>query len=64
MDIKTKQSLIDLAHPYFYYDFHDKSTGKANYKDMSCMIFQEEFRSENNCINWLFRTRWPQGRVS
>ena len=37
--------------------------GKPNYKDMSWMIFQEEFRSEDNCINWLFRTRWPQGFV-
>jgi hypothetical protein len=22
-------NLIDLAHLYFYYDFHDKSTGQA-----------------------------------
>jgi hypothetical protein len=23
------------------------------------MIFQEEFRSEDDCVDWLFRTRWP-----
>ena len=27
--ILIKHSPIDLAHPYFYYDFHDKSTGQA-----------------------------------
>jgi transposase-like protein len=33
--------------------------GKPNYSDMSWMIFQEEFRSEDDCVDWLFRTRWP-----
>jgi predicted RNA-binding Zn-ribbon protein involved in translation (DUF1610 family) len=37
--------------------------GKPNYRDMSWMIFQEEFRFEDDCINWLYRTRWPQGFV-
>lgn len=36
---------------------------KPNYKEMSWMIFQEEFGSEGDCIDWLFKTRWPKGFV-
>lgn len=36
---------------------------KPNYSNMSWMIFREEFQSEDDCVDWLFRTRWPQGFV-
>ena len=36
---------------------------KLNYKEMSWMIFQEEFGSEGDCIDWLFKARWPEGFV-
>lgn len=34
---------------------------KPDYKDMSLLIFQEEFRGEEDCKGWLFKTRWPEG---
>jgi transposase-like protein len=37
--------------------------GKPGYDNMSWIIFQKDFRSEDDCIDWLFRTRWPNGFV-
>ena len=34
---------------------------KPVYEDMSLLIFQEEFRTESDCRNWLYSTRWPHG---
>ena len=34
---------------------------KPVYEDMNLLVFQEEFRTESDCRNWLFSTRWPQG---
>jgi hypothetical protein len=34
---------------------------KPVYEDMSLLTFQEEFRTESDCRNWLFSTRWPEG---
>lgn len=34
---------------------------KPDHEQMSRLIFQEEFRSEEDCIEWLFKTRWPNG---
>lgn len=34
---------------------------KPDYQEMSLLIFQEEFRSEEDCKRWLFDTRWPEG---
>ena len=28
---------------------------------MSQLIFHEEFRTEEDCYNWLFKNRWPEG---
>lgn len=28
---------------------------------MSLLIFHEEFRTEDDCFNWLFLTRWSHG---
>ncbi len=33
---------------------------RPTYKDMSWIIFQEEFRNESDCYDWLFKTRWPK----
>lgn len=30
---------------------------------MSWIIFHEEFRTEEDCFNWLFNTRWPNGFI-
>lgn len=38
-----------------------KDRNKPDYTGMSWLIFQDEFRSEDDCYNWLFRTRWPNG---
>jgi transposase-like protein len=37
--------------------------GRPNYKQMSLLIFQEEFQSEEDCYKWLYKTRWPKGFV-
>lgn len=34
---------------------------RPDYKEMSWVIFHEEFRDEEDCYNWLFSTRWPNG---
>ena len=34
---------------------------KPVYEDMNLLVFQEEFRTESDCGNWLFSSRWPQG---
>lgn len=31
------------------------------YNDMSLLLFQEEFKTEEDCRKWLFQTRWPNG---
>ena len=36
---------------------------KPDYGEMSWLIFQEEFQSEEDCYSFLFRTRWPKGFV-
>ncbi|MBM3710436.1 MAG: IS1595 family transposase [Actinobacteria bacterium] len=36
---------------------------KPDYKDMSWMIFQQEFKKEDDCYKWLFKTRWPNGFI-
>jgi transposase-like protein len=34
---------------------------RPEYKDMNLLLFQEEFRTEDDCRQWLFHTRWPKG---
>jgi len=34
---------------------------KPNYGEMSWLIFQEDFQSEDDCYAWLLKTRWPEG---
>ncbi len=34
---------------------------KQKYRPMSWLIFQDEFREEQDCYNWLFKSRWPEG---
>lgn len=36
---------------------------KPDYGAMSWVAFQEEFRSEDDCYTWLFKTRWPNGFI-
>jgi hypothetical protein len=36
---------------------------RPNYEQMSWLIFQEEFQSEEDCYAWLYKTRWPRGFV-
>ncbi len=31
------------------------------YKNMNLLLFQEEFKTEDDCRKWLFQTRWPHG---
>jgi transposase-like protein len=38
-----------------------RAEDKPDYGEMSWLIFQEEFQSEDNCYEWLFDTRWPNG---
>lgn len=35
--------------------------GKPRYNEMNLLLFQEQFRSEEDCHRWLFDTRWPNG---
>ena len=28
---------------------------------MNLLLFQEEFKTEDDCCNWLFKTRWAHG---
>jgi len=37
--------------------------GRPNYEKMSWLIFQEEFQNEEDCYNWLYETRWPNGFI-
>lgn len=34
---------------------------KPDYKEMSWLLFNKEFKDEEDCYEWLFRTRWPNG---
>lgn len=34
-----------------------------NYKDMSLLNFQQEFKNEDDCWQWLLKTRWPNGFI-
>jgi len=34
---------------------------RPKYRDMNLLMFQEEFRTEDDCRQWLFHTRWPHG---
>ena len=34
---------------------------KPKYTDMNLLLFQEQFRNEDDCYKWLFSTRWPNG---
>ncbi len=34
---------------------------KPDYEKMNLLVFQEEFRKEDDCKVWLFKTRWPEG---
>lgn len=36
---------------------------RPKYGKMSWLIFHEEFQNENNCYEWLFNTRWPNGFI-
>lgn len=36
---------------------------KPKYKDMSWLSFQKKFQNEDNCYEWLFKTRWPKGFI-
>lgn len=38
-------------------------SNRPKYRDMSWIVFHEEFRNEEDCINWLFSTRWPTGFI-
>lgn len=34
---------------------------KPKYNDMNLLLFQNQFKNEDDCYNWLFSTRWPNG---
>ncbi|HDH53851.1 MAG TPA: IS1595 family transposase [Nitrospirae bacterium] len=34
---------------------------KPDYAKMNLLVFQEEFRKEEDCRAWLFKTRWADG---
>ena len=34
---------------------------KPKYQDMDLLLFQEQFQNENDCYQWIFKTRWPKG---
>ncbi|MGB5156663.1 MAG: transposase, partial [Desulfobacterales bacterium] len=36
---------------------------KPNYGEVSWLIFQEDFQSEDDCYAWLLKTRWPEGFI-
>lgn len=38
-----------------------KEGAKRYYRNMSQLIFHKEFREEEDCYNWLFKNRWPEG---
>jgi transposase-like protein len=38
-----------------------KRWAKRYYRNMSQVIFHKEFRTEQDCYNWLFKSRWPEG---
>jgi Transposase zinc-ribbon domain len=35
--------------------------GKPGYQEMNLLLFQEEFKNEEQCQGWLVGTRWPKG---
>ena len=37
-----------------------KEGAKRYYRNMSQLIFHREFRSEKDCYDWLFKSRWPE----
>jgi len=34
---------------------------KPKYQDMDLLLFQEQFKNEKDCYQWILRTRWPKG---
>ncbi|WP_435550532.1 transposase, partial [Desulfobacterium sp. N47] len=56
---------IDLADPIIYNKHHEQQYCgvKPNYGEMSWLIFQEDFQSEDDCYAWLLKTRWPEGFI-
>ena len=34
---------------------------RPKYEDMNLLLFQEEFKTSEDCQRWLFNTRWPNG---
>jgi transposase-like protein len=34
---------------------------KPSYEGMNLLKFQQQFSDENDCLNWLSATRWPNG---
>lgn len=34
---------------------------KPKYQDMDLLLFQEQFKNENDCYQWIYKTRWPKG---
>jgi len=34
---------------------------RPKYEDMNLLLFQEEFKTSEDCRRWLFNTRWPNG---
>jgi len=38
-----------------------KEKAKRYYRNMSQLIFNQEFRTEQDCYEWLFKNRWPGG---
>lgn len=34
---------------------------KPKYQDMDLLLFQEQFKNEKDCYQWIFNTRWPKG---
>jgi transposase-like protein len=41
----------------------EDTRSRPNYREMSLLIFQEEFQSEGDCYKWLYKTRWPKGFI-
>jgi transposase-like protein len=41
----------------------EEQKGKPDYVGISWLSFQDEFRTEEDCLQWLFRTRWPNGFI-
>jgi transposase-like protein len=39
----------------------DGQMAKPEYVGISWLTFQDQFRTEENCLKWLTKTRWPSG---